>query len=83
MVRYRELRTIAQLEKNFPFVVEVPVPPKGLGRKLDQIELWISTRATRNDYGRWGRFRSGVDIAVWAFKEPSIAEAFKKMIQGL
>jgi len=73
---YREIRTIAFLEKQFPHIVEVPIPPKGLGKKLDQIEGWLAVRVARHDYGRWGRYRNGVDIAVWAFGSSEQADAF-------
>lgn len=83
MVRYRELRTIAQLEKEFPYVIEVAVPPKGLGRKLDKIETWLSSRVSRHEYGRWGRFRSGTDIAIWAFKDDTLAKRFSDFIAAV
>lgn len=75
---YREIRTIAFLEKEYPHVIEVPIPPKGLGRKLDQIEAWLSQRIERREYGRWGRFRNGMDIAIWAFRTPEAASNFRK-----
>lgn len=83
MVRYRELRTIAQLEKEFPYIVEVPIPPGGLGRRLDKLEAWLVTRIDRKDFGRWGRWREGQDIAVWAFREAAIASAFQRQVSAL
>ncbi|WP_374303785.1 hypothetical protein [Ferrovibrio sp.] len=83
MVRYRELRTIAQLEREFPYIVEVPIPPGGLGRRLDKLEAWLAIRIERKDFGRWGRWRDGRDIAVWAFREPAIASAFQRQVSTI
>jgi hypothetical protein len=80
MARYRELRSIAQLEKEFPYIVEVPVPVGGLGRALDRLEAWLLTRVPRKDFGRWGRWRNGQDIAVWAFRDAATASAFERQV---
>jgi len=68
MVRYRELRTIKQLKKEFPHQVELMVPPGGLGRRLDEIESWLVANVDRKDFARWGKRRDGRDVAVWGFK---------------
>jgi len=83
MVRYRELRTIAQLEKEFPYIVEVPIPPGGLGRRLDKLEAWLAAQIDRKDFGRWGRWREGRDIAVWAFRDAAIASAFERQVSTI
>lgn len=82
MVRYRELRTIKQLEKEFPYQVELMVPPGGLGQRLDEIESWISRAIARGDFARWGRRRAGQDVAVWGFRESVLAAALEKTIRS-
>lgn len=67
MVRYRELRSIRQLEKEFPHQVEIVVPVGGLGRRLDEIENWLAANVDRKDFARWGRRHNGQDVAVWGF----------------
>jgi len=76
MVRYRELRTIAQLEKEFPYQVEIVVPPGGLGRRLDEIESWLAANVQREDFARWGRRRDGKDVAVWGFRTATLQTIF-------
>lgn len=78
MVRYRELRTITQLRKEFPFYVEIPIPAGGLQCRLDLLENWLSKHLHRSLFGRWGIHRNQQDIAVWGFQNASEAEAFRK-----
>ncbi len=80
MVRYRELRTIRQLEKEFPHQVEVVVPPGGLGRRLDEIESWLAANVRREDFARWGRRKDGRDVAVWGFVEADARIQFEARI---
>lgn len=76
MVRYRELRSIRQLEKEFPFQVEIVVPPGGLGRRLDEIEAWLAANVPRAEFARWGRQRDGKDVAVWGFRDEALISDF-------
>lgn len=80
MVRYRELRTIRQLEKEFPYQVEVVVPPDGLGRRLDEIEAWLAAKVPRTEFARWGKRRAGQDVAVWGFQSPNAARGLEVII---
>lgn len=68
MVRYRELRSVRQLETEFLYQVEIVVPPGGLGRQLDAIECWLAANVPRAAFARWGRRRDGKDLAVWGFQ---------------
>jgi hypothetical protein len=79
MVRYRELRTVRQLEKEFPYQVEIVVPAGGMGRRLDEIEAWLTANTDRNAFARWGRWKGSRDVAIWGFRAAQDATAFAKM----
>lgn len=83
MVRYRELRSIRQLEKEFPFQIEIVVPPSGFGRRLDEIEAWLVANVDRKDFARWGRRRDGQDVAVWGFYEYSKYKDFQLHMRNI
>lgn len=84
MVRYRELRTIKQLEKEFPYQVEISVPAGGLGQQLDKIEAWLAANVERTDFARWGRRKDGRDVAVWGFmNSEEHAHALKRYLRKI
>lgn len=77
MPRYKDLLTTTLLQKEYPYTVEVAVPPMGFRLRLNLIEHWLTDILPDEDFGRWGRRRENQDYAVWAFREKTIADAFQ------
>ena len=75
--RYKDLRTAAALQREFPYEVEAATPEFGFRQRLNLIENWVTARLKWTDYGRWGRRREMKDYAVWAFRDAETAAAFK------
>lgn len=78
---YREIRSIAFMKQEFPYVVELVVPSFGFKYRLDLIEQWLAVRLHRKEFGRWGRWRNQRDIAVWAFRDELTAAEFQTCIE--
>ena len=81
MVRYKDLLSPALLRQKFPCVVEIPLPPMGFKQRLSLIEQWLTDYCEHPDFGRWGSHRAQVDYVVWAFKEETVAAAFRAHLE--
>lgn len=79
--RYKDLRTAAAMQREFPYEVEACTPEMGFRQRLNLIENWVTARLRRSDYGRWGRRREMKDYAVWAFRDEETAAAFKAHLE--
>lgn len=79
--RYREIRTKTQLEKLFPYVVELAAPPFGFGTKINLIEAWIATKVQRSQFACWTKNVDGRDIVLWGFNEASTAQEFDRFLR--
>jgi hypothetical protein len=68
-------------ERNFPFVVQIPVPDDGFGSRLDAINAWH--RYSKNKQRR-GRPQSLGEKKFWrwCFKEFESADKFRQRFGG-
>jgi hypothetical protein len=79
--RYKDWRTTAAMQREFPYEVEAATPGLGFRQRLNLIENWVTARLNRTDYGRWGRRRDMQDYAVWAFRDAETAVAFRRHLE--
>ena len=74
-------RTSRTNERDFPHLVEMPVPPGGFGRHLDAMHDWYRTRGIESRSGR-GRYEEGQHFVRWCFADAATADAFKADFGG-
>lgn len=70
------------VERDFPHIVEIVVPPGGLGKRLDLMYDWHRSRGTEAHRG--GRRREeDRDIIRWCFADRALADAFAAAFGGV
>jgi hypothetical protein len=65
----------------FPHVVEIPVPPSGLGKRLDAMHAFHSKRGITACLGR-GRRENSRNYLRWYFAAPKTAADFASKFGG-
>jgi hypothetical protein len=75
MPRYKGGQNPKVVERDFPYIVEVAVPPTGLGKQLDVMYGWHFLRGIEVRRGRWRR-EGNQNFVHWCFADPVIAAAF-------
>ena len=78
MTRRKGERTSRANERDFPNIVELPVPPNGFGKTLDLIHDFHRERDLEARRGR-GQRRNDQDYVRWCFADRADAEAFEKL----
>lgn len=81
MTRRKGEETAAQNERQYPYIVELPVPPNGLGSKLDSMYQFHRDSGIQPIRGR-GQRRDSADYVRWCFADRDCAEAFSKAFNG-
>lgn len=81
MPRYKDLMNSALLRKHYPIHVEVPLPPMGFRQRLSLIEQWLTDYCENPDFARWSTRRDQIDHVVWAFREETVAKAFRAHLE--
>jgi hypothetical protein len=79
-VRTSEI-TAAQNERRYRHIVEVPIPPNGLGATLVAMHAFHRERGLELRRGR-GRRREECDYVRWCFADRTDAEDFQKRFGG-
>jgi hypothetical protein len=69
------------IERDFPHVVEIAVPPGGLGAQLDAMHYFHGTRGIKACLGR-GRREDNLDYLRWYFTSRTTAAAFAAEFGG-
>jgi hypothetical protein len=75
MTRYKGRMSPKVIEREFPHVVEIAVPPRGLGGQLDAMHFFHRARGIQPCLGL-GRRAEGHDYLRWYFTRPTAADAF-------
>jgi hypothetical protein len=72
LARYKGRLSHKQIERDFPHLVDVRIPPDGLGRRLDEMDAWHLARGLR-------ALRSSACLwtARFCFADTATATAFK------
>jgi hypothetical protein len=77
MTRYKGRTSQKAIEREFPHVVEIAVPPRGLGAQLDAMHHFHRARGIQACIGLGRR-----DYLRWYFTRPAAANAFATEFGG-
>jgi hypothetical protein len=72
---YKGRVTPTSIERDFPHIVEIAVPPGGLGKTLDAMYEFHTRYGIRAKLGR-NRHEDDRDYIRWRFADPAIAKSF-------
>jgi len=75
-------RTAVCNERDYPHIVELPVPARGFGDVLHAISAFHDGRRVALRRGRGAR-RDDRDYARWCFADPGTAHAFAQAFGGV
>lgn len=79
MGRYKSVLMAQKDAREFPYHVEVPVPPTGLGKRLDIISDWLGQNVGP-DWRQHGHLRNGKHTACYMFQTQENARLFKDAV---
>jgi len=80
--RYKGWQDAASIKREFPYSVELEVPPGGFGTRLDRVHGFHTRVGVTPRRGRGCR-EGGRDIVCWRFSEAETAQAFAGEFGGL
>jgi len=75
MARYKGRPSSKAFKREFPHIVEVAVPPRGLGKRLDAMHVFHTERGITACLGR-GRRKDSQHYIRWYFADTMIAASF-------
>ncbi|MEO9970111.1 MAG: hypothetical protein ABJG15_09870 [Hyphomonadaceae bacterium] len=83
MPRYKSTLTAEIDAKRFEHAADIPVPPTGLGKRLDAMHDWCAMHCEKDDWAGHG-FRTAcrADYVRFYFTYPNIADAFAIAFDG-
>lgn len=81
MPRYKGRSNSKAVERAFPHIVEIAVPPGGLGKRLDVMYDWHHTHGIEAHRGRGCR-EEGRDVIRWCFADAKTAVDFATAFGG-
>jgi hypothetical protein len=81
MVRNQDRMSRKAINREFPHVVEVVVPANGLGKRLNAMHGFHTSRGIKACLGR-GRREESRDYLRWYFTRAATAEAFAVEFDG-
>jgi hypothetical protein len=81
MPRYKGSMSPKTIERDFPHVVEITVPPRGLGAQLNAMHYFHAARGIKECLGR-GRREDNFDYLRWYFTSRTTAAAFAAEFGG-
>jgi hypothetical protein len=82
MTRYKGRMSQKAIEREFPHVVEIAVPPGGLGAQLDAMHYFHRARGIQACLGL-GRREEGRDYLRWYFTRAIVAVSFLAEFSGV
>ena len=81
MVHYGRARVSRrQIDRNYPFQVEIEVPEGGLGERLNAMHAWCTENAP--DYQTKGAGEYPTDAVMFCFGDKVQAAAFRRAFNG-
>ena len=75
MSRYKGSQSAKVIEQQFPHIVDVVVPPGGLGPRLNAMYDFHTRHGIQPKRGQWRPGRDGGSIT-WCFADEALAGAF-------
>ncbi len=82
MTRRKGEMTNRIAERQFPFAVEIEVPGRGLGQRLNDLHRWCGEIAGAGNFVARGRLEGARDFVLFRFKDPDAAAAFGRWVEG-
>ena len=82
MTRYKGRTSQKAIERKFPYVVEIVVPPGGLGGQLDAMHYFHHARGVQACLGLGRRDEEGRDYLRWYFTRETMALSFATEFGG-
>lgn len=79
--RYKGRSSSKAVERDFPHIVEMAVPPGGFGRQLDLMYDWHREHGIEDRRGS-GRREDTRDFVRWCFADPTMAADFAAAFGG-
>jgi hypothetical protein len=76
MTRYKGRGNAKANERDNPHIVEIEVPPSGLGDKLNAMHEWHIARSIQAKHGRGRRDAWGRYFIHWCFADLEVAKSF-------
>jgi hypothetical protein len=81
MTRYKGRPSAKTILREFPHVVEIAVPPEGLGTRIDKMFEFHRKRGVKPQLGPHKRVKAQ-DYITWCFADQSNASAFCREFDG-
>ncbi len=81
MGRYKSVLMAERDARDFPHHVELPIPPFGLGKRLDIIAAWLNINIGP-DWRSHSHLERGEDTALYMFKRHDEAVRFSEALNG-
>ena len=82
MSRYKGRQSAASNERNYPHIVELPVPEGGLGTTLDLIAIFHANLGIEEHHGT-GRYQEPRHYVRWCFADPQHARSVQALFGGV
>ena len=76
MGRYKSVLMAERDAKDFPYHVDVPVPPMGFGKQMDVIESWLR-QTLDNEWRQHGSGSRGYHVARYMFRTKTDSDLFE------
>jgi hypothetical protein len=81
MIWYRGQIKTSEIERRYPHIIELMVPPNGFGTRLNRMHDWHSTRGIQSQRGS-GRYHDERHFVRFCFADPEEAKAFQEEFGG-
>jgi hypothetical protein len=81
-VRYKGQITSRQIDRDYPYQVEIAIPEGGLGTRLNAMHEFCRGADFQTRGVGEKRLRTGRDGVRFCFKTPDLAEAFQARFEG-
>ncbi len=81
MGRYKSVLMAEKDARDFPHHVELPIPPFGLGKRLDIIAAWLNTHIGP-DWRSHSHLEKGEHTARYMFRSEQDAERFRSALNN-
>ena len=81
MGRYKSVLMAEQDARDFPHHVLVPVPPNGLGKRMDVIAAWIDLKIG-SDWRMHGHYGNDGHMACYMFRSEGAAGVFQAALDA-
>ena len=82
MTRDKGRQSAKAVEQDFPHVVDIAVPPRGLGPRLNAMYDFHARHGIQPKRGQWRSADDGGGVIRWCFTDQALARAFASEFDG-